>query len=101
VKTISWIKRVLTCGILGAGLVFASESNPQIYTGRLNSVCCFSNLLQQSSPAQKTMDGIWVGVLEVQGIKVRLILRIPQDSSGTLTARLDVIHLLPIIARLL
>jgi len=90
VETISWIKRVFTCGILGAVLVFASESNPQIYTSRPNAVCCFSNLLQQSNPAQKRMDGIWVGVLEVQGIKLRLILRIAQDSSGTLTAKLDV-----------
>src|SRR4030095_5443432 len=90
VETISWIKRVVACGILGAVLVFASESNPQIYTSRPNAVCCFSNLLQQSSPAQKRMDGIWVGVLEVQGIKLRLILRIAQDSGGTLTAKLDV-----------
>src|SRR5690242_15741466 len=66
------------------GLVCASENNPRIYLSPS------ANLLQQSSPAQQTMVGIWVGILEVQGFKLRLILRITQDPTGTLTAKLDV-----------
>jgi pimeloyl-ACP methyl ester carboxylesterase len=45
---------------------------------------------QQAASTQKKMDGIWVGILEVQGIKLRLILKIAQDSAGALTAKLDV-----------
>ena len=40
--------------------------------------------------AQKKIDGIWVGVLELQGLKVRLILKVAQDSAGALSAKLDV-----------
>jgi len=46
--------------------------------------------LPQNSSAQKKLEGIWVGVLEVSGIKLRMILRITQTSGGALTARLDV-----------
>lgn len=64
-ETISRIGRALTCGIFAIVLVIAS-------------------------PTQTKMDGIWVGVLEVQGLKLRLVLKIAQDSSGALTAELDV-----------
>ncbi|HKP36924.1 MAG TPA: alpha/beta hydrolase [Pyrinomonadaceae bacterium] len=47
-------------------------------------------LVQQTSPAQKRMDGIWVGILEVQGLKLRMILRVTQDAAGALSAKLDV-----------
>jgi pimeloyl-ACP methyl ester carboxylesterase len=45
---------------------------------------------QQTTVAQKKMDGIWVGILEVQGIKLRLIVRVTQDAAGALSAKLDV-----------
>ena len=57
---------------------------------RSNSVLKVSTCLQQSNPAQKRLEGIWVGILEVQGVKLRLILKIAQDSAGALSAKLDV-----------
>ena len=73
--TISWIKRVLS-GSLFALTLFLAINSP-IYS-------------VQNGSQQNRMDGIWVGVVEVSGIKVRLILRIAQDSRGALTASLDV-----------
>ena len=49
-----------------------------------------SPLPSASAPTQTRLDGIWVGIIEVQGLKLRLILRITQDSGGGLTAKLDV-----------
>ena len=48
------------------------------------------SLPQQSAATQKKLDGIWVGTLEVSGLKVRMVLKIAQGSSGALTAKLDV-----------
>jgi hypothetical protein len=49
-----------------------------------------STLFDQSASTQKRLDGIWVGVVVVSGIKVRLILRVAQNPAGPLSARLDV-----------
>ena len=89
VQTINGIKRVLTCGILAMILLLAGS--PPIYAGQLHHPGSSpSALLQQNGSSQQRMDGIWVGVVVVSGIKVRLILRIAQDSGGALTARVDV-----------
>ena len=48
---------------------------------------CASN---QSPSTQQELAGVWVGILEVSGIKLRLVLKIAQDSSGALTAKMDV-----------
>ena len=45
---------------------------------------------QQTPSSHKSLEGFWVGILEVSGIKVRMVLKIMQDSSGALTAKLDV-----------
>jgi pimeloyl-ACP methyl ester carboxylesterase len=47
------------------------------------------SLLQQAS-TQKKLDGIWVGVLEVSGIKLRIVLKITHGEGDALTARMDV-----------
>src|SRR5687767_8101502 len=46
--------------------------------------------IMQSASAQTGMAGLWIGVVEVSGIKIRLMLRVSQDAAGALTARLDV-----------
>jgi len=70
----NWIRRLLTLAVLGTilsqgivSLSFASQSS-----------------------AQKPLDGIWLGVVEVSGIKVRMILRVSRNSAGALSARVDV-----------
>lgn len=87
-QEMNWINRVFTSAILAVILFLATS--PPIFPGQLHHATSKSSaLLQQSGSPQKRMEGIWVGVVEV-GIKVRLILRITQDSGGALTARLDV-----------
>src|SRR5688572_29326295 len=49
-----------------------------------------STLSDQIASTQKRLDGIWVGVVVVSGIKVSLILRVAQNPAGPLSARLDV-----------
>ena len=89
VQEMNWNKRDLTSGILAMILFLATS--PPIYAGQLHhGGSSPSAPLQQRGSAQKRMDGIWVGVVEVSGIKIRLILRITENSGGALTARLDV-----------
>jgi pimeloyl-ACP methyl ester carboxylesterase len=45
---------------------------------------------QATAPSQKKLDGIWVGAIEVSGIKLRIVLKITQGPAETLTARMDV-----------
>lgn len=49
-----------------------------------------SALFEQITSTQKPLDGIWVGVVVVSGIKIRMILRVSKNSAGALTARMDV-----------
>lgn len=81
------IKRILiVCGL--ATLLFLAGNNaPQIHA---NPAPAFPAFFQQTNPPQRRMDGIWVGILEVQGLKLRLILKIAQDAAGVLSAKLDV-----------
>ena len=89
VQEMNWTKRDLSCGILAMILFLATS--PPIYAGQLHHAGSSPSApLQQSRSTQKRMDGIWVGVVEVSGIKIRLILRITENSGGALTARLDV-----------
>lgn len=88
VVKMSCIGRPITCCILAVILFLANS--PQGDAAQLNSDgAAFPPFLQQSDSTQKRMDGIWVGVVDV-GVRVRLILRIAQDSKGALTARMDV-----------
>jgi uncharacterized protein len=87
-------KHVLTLGyavvtltsilLLAAGRGLSIEARH-----RANSPATLTTAFQQSA-AQKRMDGLWVGILETQGQKVRLILHVTQDSAGALSAKLDV-----------
>ena len=87
-QKVNWIERVALSVLL---LFLIIGINPPIYSYQSYQVeVNASDHLQQSSSAQKRIDGVWVGVVQVSGIKVRLILRIAQDSAGVLTARLDV-----------
>src|ERR1044072_3653057 len=79
--------RVLAWTTFAAIVFLVGQSNSQAHL-RIDSAR--SALTQQTTAAQKKMDGIWVGTLETQGIKVRLILRVTQDTAGALTAKLDV-----------
>ncbi|MEK6282137.1 MAG: alpha/beta hydrolase [Acidobacteriota bacterium] len=83
----NWIKRI--GGTLA--MILFLVTGPAIYVGQAQQPRSSpSPVSTPSVPAQKTMAGIWVGVVEVSGLKIRIILRILQDSGGALTARLDV-----------
>ena len=86
------MNRIRLCiigGLLALTLFLAT--NPPVYAVEFNQEGSRGSAQgQQSGSSQKKIDGIWVGVVEVSGIKVRLILRITQNSTGALTARLDV-----------
>ena len=56
----------------------------------LLALSVFAQAPSQSSSTQKNLDGIWVGAIEVSGIKLRIVLKIAQASGGALTAKLDV-----------
>ena len=78
--------RVLACGIFSLIIILAGQNSSQAHA-RIESA---RSPLQQTSAAQKTIDGVWVGILDVQGLKIRLILRITRDPAGALSAKLDV-----------
>lgn len=84
-QKLNWISRIASSVL---GMILFLSTSPTIQAGQLWGSP--SPLLTQGASTQKGMDGIWVGVVEVSGIKVRLILRVAQDSRGALTARLDV-----------
>ncbi len=85
----NWLKLYIIDSVLVLTLILAI--GPPVYSAQYHQlVSSASGHSSQSGSTQKKIDGIWVGVVEVSGIKVRLILRITQDSSGALTARLDV-----------
>jgi hypothetical protein len=44
---------------------------------------------QQDAPAQKSIVGIWLGVVEASGLKLRLALKVTQGADGKLAAKLD------------
>ena len=56
-----------------------------------------STVMGQDAPAKPsvskqegaTVQGIWLGILEVSGIKLRLALKVSKDSTGALSAKLD------------
>jgi pimeloyl-ACP methyl ester carboxylesterase len=79
--------RVFACITFAAIIFLAGQTSSPVHA-RIESAR--TSFPQQASATQKKMDGIWVGILEVQGIKVRLILRVTQDAAGALSARLDV-----------
>jgi pimeloyl-ACP methyl ester carboxylesterase len=81
-------RRILRTGMLTA-IVFVAGI-PDVCASRAKTVAPFPTRFQQSTSAQKKMDGVWVGILEVQGLKLRAILRITQDAAGALSAKLDV-----------
>jgi pimeloyl-ACP methyl ester carboxylesterase len=56
----------------------------------LLALSVFAQAPSKSSSTQKNLDGIWVGAIEVSGIKLRIVLKIAQASGGALTAKLDV-----------
>jgi len=56
----------------------------------LLALSVFAQAPSQSSSTQKNLDGIWVGAIEVSGIKLRIVLKIAQASGRALTAKLDV-----------
>ena len=42
-----------------------------------------------SAPAGRSIEGNWEGLLEVNGVKLRLVLKVSKGSDGVLTAKLD------------
>ena len=46
-------------------------------------------LFTPAAAAQATIEGTWLGTLTVQGVKLRLALKVSRTSDGTLTAKLD------------
>jgi uncharacterized protein len=83
------VRRLLTWCLLVAILSLAispPSAACQFYDGWSRT----STLFDQIASNQKWLDGIWVGVVVVSGIKVRLILRVAQNPAGPLSARLDV-----------
>src|SRR5687768_8458249 len=68
VQTMKWMSRLLTWGVLVTILSF--EISPpsfacQLYDGSSGP----TNLLEQIGSTQKRLEGIWVGVVVVSGIK--------------------------------
>lgn len=86
------MNRIRLCIINGLlALILFVANNPPVDAVQFDQAGSNGSAqVQESGSTQKKIDGIWVGVVEVSGIKVRLILRITQNSSGALTARLDV-----------
>jgi pimeloyl-ACP methyl ester carboxylesterase len=79
--------RILARVTFAVIIFLAAQSISQVHA-RIESAP--SALLQQTTVAQKKIDGIWVGILEVQGTRLSLIIRVTQDSAGALSAKLDV-----------
>jgi pimeloyl-ACP methyl ester carboxylesterase len=90
VQTPSSILRILSGCMLWAILFFAGVDIPAARASQVKTAAPLPTRFQQSPSAQKKMDGIWVGILEVQGLKLRAILRITQEPTGALSAKLDV-----------
>jgi uncharacterized protein len=78
------IRVVVACCSMTLALFLFAEHAPAY------SRTAIPKLDPQTTAAQKTIDGVWIGILEVQGIKLRLVLRVTRDSAGALTAKLDV-----------
>lgn len=90
VQVTNRIKCVVTC-LFAVVLLFASQSSESVNArNQSSSLLKVSTHLQPSNSPQKKMDGIWIGILDVQGQKLRLILRIKSAADGALAARLDV-----------
>ena len=78
------VRRLLTWCLLVAILSLAispPSAACQFYDGWSRT----STLFDQIASTQKRLDGIWVGVVVVSGIKVRLILRVAQNPAGPLS----------------
>lgn len=91
-RSLNCMKRVITRGVLATigFLLPASVGKLSAHAGQLNyDASHVSARLQERSAAQKRIDGIWVGVLEVQSLKLRLVLKVARGADGALSAKLD------------
>lgn len=83
------VRRLLTWCLL-VPILSLGISPPSVASRFYDGGSCSSTPFDQIASTQKRLDGIWVGAVVVSGIRVRLILRVTQNSAGPLTARLDV-----------
>ena len=78
------MKHHTTCLLVTSFLLLAVSGGP-------------STVLGQDTPGKSavgkqdaaTIQGIWLGIIEVSGVKLRLALKVTKDSTGALSAKLD------------
>ena len=71
-------------------MVLSLITSLPIHAGEVREPKPGPSAILQGASAQTGMAGLWIGVVEVSGIKVQLMLRVSLNAVGALTARLDV-----------